>query len=372
MPQPLGGAGIYLPPPQNYYPSELFNAPQDPSSNVMALNAGDVFCVPSGDYYLDLSPNLILQYLDPVNGYWVVPHTAGLNRIQFVKSDGYNYRVANLTGCPVVAVITDAGSSYVQSSTTVAASGSGGSTWQAIVGGQLAVSTISVAGANYGVPPTVMIPPPPSPGVQATAYASIAGGSVSGVTLNNVGAGYLSVPTAVIVPSPFDPNLSNGITQATVVLSLTGTGSISAVVCTNPGNVVTSAPSLTISGVGSGATATAFLMETVTGASVATAGAGWTGGAALTTVGGIPNATPVITNPLIEGRAFVPRAAQILLAAPVGSSLASVSAIYDGGLFIGTPSAVVSSLAGVIPTASASVTLTMGSAAGLFRLQPAP
>ena len=63
--------------------------------------------------------------------------------------------------------------------------------------------------------------------------------------------------------------------------------------------------------------------------------------------------------------------AQVLMAAPAGASLASVSAIYDGGLFIGAPSAVLAGLL-AIPTSVASVTLTLGSAVGTYRLQPAP
>ena len=375
MGQRISGPGVGLPPPQNYYPSQLFNAPSDPSDNVMTLAPGSAFTIPAGNFYFDLSPNLIVQYLDPVTDIWDLPRSGALGRMQQMFSDGYTSRIANLTGCPVVAVVTNAGSGYPTTGTSVTASGSGGSTWQAVVGGQLSVSTVSVAGAGYGVPPIVMIPPP-AVGVQATAYTTLTGGSVSAVTLNNVGAGYSTTPPlAVIVPSPFDPNLiaGNAITQATVVLATVGAGSVSAVICTNPGNAVgATAPTLTIAGTGgSSATATAYNMLTLTGASVVSAGAGYTGGAYLTTIGGIPSATAVITNPLSESRDFIPRAAQVLMAAPAGASLSSVSAIYDGGLFIGAPSAVLAGLL-AIPTSVASVTLTLGSAAGTFRLQPAP
>jgi hypothetical protein len=364
-----------LPPPQNYYPSQLFNAPSDPSSNVMTLAPGGTFTVPAGQFLFDLSPNLIFQFLDPVTQIWDLPRTGYMNRTQSVFSDGFTTRLANLTGCPVVAVVTNAGSGYPATGTSVTASGSGGSTWIAVVGGQLSVSTVSVAGSGYGVPPIVMIPPPPYPGVQATAYSTITGGSVSGVTLNNVGAGYSTTsPLAVIVPSPFDPNLiaGNAITQATVVLGTIGAGSVSAVLCTNPGNAVgATAPTLTIAGTGgSAATATAYNMLTLTGVSVVAAGAGYTGGGYLTTVGGIPSATAVVTNPLSESRDFVPRPAQTLMAAPAGASIASVSTLIDGGLFIGTPTAVLTGL-DAIPTSVASVTLTLGSSVGTFRLQNA-
>jgi hypothetical protein len=373
MSQRISGPGVGLPPPQNFYPQVVYNAPQDPSSNVMTLNSGSTFNIPAGNFMLDLSPNMIIQYLDPVNNIWDLPRSGMLGRMFQVFSDGYTSRVANLTGCPVVAVVTNAGSGYPTTGTSVTASGSGGSTWQAVVGGQLSVSTVSVAGSGYGVPPLLLIPPPPYPGVQATGYPTLVGGSVSAVTLNNVGAGYTSAPTAVIVPSPFDPNVvaGNAITQATVVLSTIGSGSVSAVLCTNPGNSVSAAPTLTIAGTGgSSATATAYLMTTMTGVSVAAAGTGYGAGAVLFTVGGIPTATAVVTNPLSESRDFVPRPASALLATPAGGSIASVSTIYDGGLFIGSPYVVIETVGGALITGSATVTATLAGSAGTMRIQP--
>lgn len=372
MSQRISGPGVGLPPPQNFYPFVLYNAPQDPSSNVMTLNSGSTFNIPAGNFMIDLGPTLVFQFLDPVNNIWELPRTGYMGRLQQPFSDGYTSRIANLTGCPVCAVITNAGSGYPTTGTTVTASGTGGSTWQAVVGGQLSVSTVSVVGGGYGVPPIVMIPPPPSPGVQATGYATIQSGTIASVTLDNVGAGYTSAPTAVIVPSPFDPNVVAGlaITQATVVLATVGAGSLSAVLCTNPGNSVSSAPTLTIAGTGgSGATVTSYLMQTLTGATVYAAGGGYGSGAIMTTGGGTPTGG-VITNPLSEGRSYIPRPAQVLLAAPVGGSIASVSTIYDGGLFIGSPNAVVNPLSGALITSSASVGGLYGGAASSLRIQP--
>jgi hypothetical protein len=376
MGQPLGGAGILLPPPQNYYPSELRNAPQDPSSNVMTLAGGDTFVIPAGLYYLDVAGPICLQFQDPVNGIWELPRT-GSDGFEAVKSDGYNVRLANLSGCFVGAVITNAGSGYTQATAACAAS-AGGSTWQPVVGGQLSLNSITAKGGNYGVAPLVMIPPPPSPGVQATAYTVITSGTVSGVTLDNVGAGYIATPLAVIVPSPFDPNLSTGVTTATMLLGVVGAGSISAILCTNPGApVATSGVSLTISGgAGINGAATAVQMATLTsvaGLGTGTAGgAGFTsGGGLVTTVGGVPTATPVITNPLIEGRLFQPRPAQMLLQGS-GGSVSSVSTVYDGGLFMGVPLISVANANGGLLTTGASVTATLGTTIGTVRITPAP
>ena len=150
--------------------------------------------------------------------------------MHFIKSDGFTSRVANLTGCVVSASIINGGTGYVQATTTITAIGAGFTgavpTLLPIVGGALGVTgtfTIDVPtkGAGYGVPPLVMIPPPPPAqsnangvgGIQATAIALIgSGGSLTSVSITNPGAGYPTAPTAVVVPSPFDPNLSTGIT----------------------------------------------------------------------------------------------------------------------------------------------------------------
>src|SRR4029077_10938832 len=105
---------------------------------------------------------------------------------------------------------------------------------------------------------------------------------------------------------------------------------------------------------------------------VFSAGAGYTGGvAALQTVGGIPTATAGVPKPLIEGRLFQPRPAQALLAGG-GTSLASVSAVVDGGLFLGTPTVVVNPAGGALITTSASVVGLYGAANGTYRITPAP
>lgn len=353
MGQPLAGTGVLLPPPQNYYPSELQNAPQDPSSNVMSLAPGDCFVVPAGRYYITLGPQLIIQFKDPVNGVWVLPIMA-IHQSREVMSDGQNVRIANLTGCAAVATITNSGTGYSQSTTT-ATSSAGGSTWQPIVGGSLTISSITNVGGNYGVAPIVMIPPPPSPGLQATAVATIGtGGTVSAITCDNVGAGYLSAPTIVLVPSPFDPNLNAGITTATALATLQGSGSVTGIICTNNGNSVSSVPTLTIAGAGTSAAGSISLLTTLTSVSVSNAGVGYTSsfvGAA----GGIPSYTATNTNPVHDGHKFVPRQPQVALTA-TGGSITS-SSIVDGGLFLGTPT--------LLPMASGQSVSTFATISGL-------
>lgn len=365
----ISGPGIGLALPAHLYPSELYQAPYDVGSNYLSLAPGATLPIPAGSWFVGVGKYSVLQYLDPVNAAWRMAPNGARNGVIQVNSDGFNYRVANLTGCPVGAVVTNAGNgSYVQSTTTVTAS-AGGSLWQAIVGGQVSVTSVANAGAGYTIAPLVFINAPPSPGVQATAYATIASGTVSGVTMINKGAGYTSTPAVTIQPVPTDPGTIT--TQATVALGTFGTGSIAAIICTNPGTPQSSAPTLTIAGAGASATATAVMMNTLTGATVYAGGTGYTGGALLNTVGGIPTATAVNTNPEIEYFSFLPRPAQALLAASSGT-ITSVSSVYDGGLFVGTPNTAVQALSGALITASASIAGVLGSATDTIYMQPAP
>ena len=70
MPIPLSGPGVGLPYPQNLYPSQLQNAPQDASTNRLALAPGDTFVLPAGDWWISLGMYMVLQYLDPVTNTW--------------------------------------------------------------------------------------------------------------------------------------------------------------------------------------------------------------------------------------------------------------------------------------------------------------
>ena len=250
MAGPLSGPGVGLQLPQSLYPSELANSPYDFNNNAIGLAAGDQLPIPRGDWLIGLGSYCVLQFLDPVNATWSIVATAAWDSgLLYLQSDGFSYRIANMTGCPVGGIVNAAGSSWVQASTTVAVTGGGGSTWQALVGGQLSMTTATVvtanSGAGYGVAPIVILPAPPGPstnsngvgGIQATGFATIASGTVSGFTFINNGAGYPAGTTYSVtcLANPTDPNINTGITLGTLVFSVTGAGSISGVLCTNPG-----------------------------------------------------------------------------------------------------------------------------------------
>lgn len=367
----INGPGVGLQLPQYLYPTELYQAPYDAATNYITLPPGVELPLPAGRNWVQAGSVGVIQYLDPVSGVWR-GFESSRSQPDIMVCDGFTRRVANLTGCAIAAVVAGGGSAFAQSTATITAN-VGGSTWTPIVGGSLSVSSVTVVGANYSMQPIVLIPAPGNPGVQATAYATIASGTVSGVTLANVGAGYLSAPTAVILPNPTDPNFGS-ITQATVTLVLTAANAakITAVLCTNPGAPLATISAITLTaagGSGTGATITPVVMQTVTSASVVAGGGGFTGGACMTTVGGVPASVSAITNPIIELTGYRPRPANILLAASSGA-LVSVSAIYDGGLFVGSPTAVVTPLAGILHTTSASITALMGSANDTLVIQP--
>jgi len=394
MSQRISGPGVGLPPPQNYYPSQLNNAAQDPSSNRITLAGGDTFVIPAGEFYINTGCYSVLQYLDPVTNTWHMGANAGWNGgHQYIFSDGYTTRIAYLTGCPVSATIITSGGGWVQSSTTVTAVGNN-STWLPVIGGALALSggTLVSNGAGYGLPPLVMIPPPPPAsnnangvgGIQASAYTTIANGTVSAISFTNKGAGYPSAPTPVIVPSPFDPNLATGITAATVAFSLTNTGAVTGVLCTNPGNALatSTAITLTIAGAGTNATLAANVMTAMTAATVTGAGSGYgTLQALLTTVGGAPSVGTIGAVPDILNLSWRPRPAQVGLtvsAAANGTIAAQNGAIYDGGLFVTSggvaPNFVILSQPLTATTqayVSATIALTFGATNDIVTIQPA-
>jgi hypothetical protein len=376
-----------LPLPQNLYPSELGGASLDTSGNKVTIPAGAAIPVPPGEWNVGLGMYLLLQFLDPITNTWVMTASGGWQgTFHKIFSDGYNYRVANLLACPIGAAITNAGGNYVQASTTISVTGGGGSTWAPIVGGQLAVSggTLVSNGAGYGVTPLALLPAPPPPqsnangvgGVQASGYFTIAGGTVSGFTFTNPGAGYASGFTIAAQPSPYDPNNATGITLATIAFSLAAAGSLTGVLCTNPGAALATPANitLTVAGVGTAATISPIVLQTIVKASVTGAGTGYgTVGVLLTTFGGAPGTAVFANSPETLYLAGKPRPADIGIATTgTGGTLAvnALGSIYDGGFFYSAPSIAIASGAQSGSVSGATIVLTMGSVPDIAVLQP--
>ena len=368
----ISGPGVGLSLPQNLYPSELYNAPYDWGTNEVLLMPGNAITIPAGDWAIAPGALSVLQFLDPITGVWRM-NAAQRGQTNWVRSDGYTRRIANLTGCPIGAVVAGGGTSFTQATCTVTAS-VGGSTWQPIVGGSLSVSSIVNAGKNYGMPPIVAIPEPPSPGVAATAYCALTSGTVSSVSLTNFGAGYTAATvTALLLPNPADPN-AGSVTVGSVNFVLANAGAITAVLCTNNGSSLASITAMTLTaagGSGSGATITPVVMCCVTATSIVAGGVGWgtaTAFAKATTVGGQPVSVSAINNPEVEFTGYRPRDANITATTNAAGTITALTVI-DAGLFVGQPTAAVQS-GGTVPTTAASITYTMGGSNDVVIMQP--
>lgn len=380
MPQPLAGAGQGLQLSQSLYPAGLLNGQTGGSTNDFSLAPGDAIPVQAGRFVITLGKYCSLQYNDPVTGAWTIIRDLDNNASTHnVWSDGYNLRIANLTGCVVGAVVTNGGSGgYVQSTTTVTPS-TGTSTWQPIVGGAVntTVSITSIVGVafggkNYTIAPLVFFDAPPTPGVPATGVAVISGGSVTSITVTNQGAGYLTAPTISIYPSPYDPNFTTGTTQiinAQALCSLTGAGSITACILLNSGAPVANTMTLTVAGAGTTATAVPLFLQTLTSAATTTVvsgGGGYGTFTQLTTVGGFNNNTPAFTSPQVSMTGFLPRPAAATFAL-TGTAITSVANLVDAGLFMSSPSPV--PVTNGIVTTVASITVLLGSQSDTVRIQ---
>jgi hypothetical protein len=260
MPQQnIAGPGLYLPPPQQLYPASLYQIPYSAGTNQVNLGPGQVMIVPPGDWIAMGDKYSTLQWRDPVRQEWspflLTNYTATAYAwAQHIRSDGVNFRIANTTDAWYTGIVSVAGTGYVQASTTVTA-GTGNSTWVALVGGALGTFTMVTQGSGYTVVPTVFIPSPPPPGIAATAVATLSAGAITGITIEVAGAGYLTAPPVVIIPSPMEPSTSNIVT-AKATVALTGSGTLTGVLLANMGTLLTTAPTLTVNGVGSSATAT--------------------------------------------------------------------------------------------------------------------
>jgi hypothetical protein len=394
MPGNLSGPGLGMPYPTTLFPSQLQNAPADTGTNQLALSPGDSFVVPAGDYSIGLGMYLVLQFLDPITNTWFTPAGSAWNRgMIFLSSDGFNVRIANLTGCVISASIINGGTGYVQATTTITAIGAfitGGAapTILPIVGGAIGLTgtfTVDVPtkGAGYGVAPIVIIPPPPPSfanangvgGIQAAAIAVLgASGSIASISIINPGAGYPTAPIGVIVPSPFDPNLSVGITNASVAFSLTSSGVIMGALVTNNGaplpNGSLGSITLSVGGAGTSGSLTANVLQTIVSGSISGSLVGFgTAGVQLQTFGGAPLAGTITNGPMANFLTFEPRPAN---AAILGASLSvgAAATIYDGGLFESAPTFnLVGNVAG---STAPTLAMVMGGRTDIAIIQPGP
>jgi hypothetical protein len=366
-------------------------------TNTFTLAAGASKIVPAGPAFVHLGQYSFLQYFEPVinpvtgsnaavQGFWKeVP--APRNSFVFVESDGANYRVSNISGCAVGALVTNAGSGYTSAPTVTPSAG--GAQFQAIVGGLVntAQTVPPNAGSGYTIPPQMVISGISSSGyaVQARAHCTLSGGAVNAIIVDNQGAGYTAPVLATFITDPNDTGTAINPAGATIqntpnsmLLAITGAGTIAAVVCVNPGLPQTAVPTLAFAGGGgTAAAATALMNFSITGYTVTGGGTGIPAGTALVSTGGNINTAsvvPVHTQPDVEQGILLPRQAKVVPALSGGVIVASGTTaplnVEDWGIgFTAVPAFAVLSGSGTTTT-GATIVATVGGQTDIIYIQP--
>ena len=264
----IAGPGQGLPPPQAVYPPELWTTPYTAPTNRFTLQSAQALLIPAGTWIIEGGDVTRVQWKDPVNRMWhnlvrspAIPDPTRHWGIT-LRSDGFNYRLANTSGVAVGAEVTTPGAGYVPHTTFIVPSAGNGS-YRAIVGGALGAVDIINGGKNYSIPPIVFVPAPPFPGLAATGHAVLTNGVVTSVVWDDPGAGYPFAPEIVFITDPFDPVMSDVddarrgelVEPARGKVHLTGFGTLTGVLLVRAGESLAVAPTLTVSGQGTGAAA---------------------------------------------------------------------------------------------------------------------
>jgi hypothetical protein len=328
-----------------YGAAGIYPTPRGQPSIAFDLQAGATRLIPAGTWMVDTGPYTTVQEFDPVQAQWQSPggDNGGFSGgPQYVNSDGFNYRVANLCGTIVGAFVTTAGSAYT-TAPTVTFTNAASAAATAIIGGAVSTTvTVTNGGSGYLWAPIVFLDSPPQgAGYQATASCTISAGAVSTVTINNQGAGYTAVPNLYFINDPRD---TVGI-GATAVATLTGAQTVTQLIITNQGTANTTLfPTIAFSS--GSAAATPIMVRAIGGVSMTTAGSGYSGNVVVTAYGnGWVGSANVLTNPRWTTNLVRNRPATLLLgtATSGGALTGGGASLFDGGIFASsTPYAVIS------------------------------
>ena len=241
------------------------------ASTSITLQSGQSSVLPNGAFCIQLGKYSVVQYYDPVSLTWRNLQTASPGNPFVFVSDGFNYRIINLSGCVVGGVITTLGtsnaakigiwpdgSSSTPGVTAIVAAPANAPTVTAkmnvIVGGAVSQTvTVTAGGSGYVMPPVLTFSPPAAGGLQATGYAVVTSGAVSSVVMTNQGAGYTSAPSVTVTPSYGDLGVNAVITAALVPSTGTtiGYGQTVAVTMASYGGGYATVPTITVAGMAS-------------------------------------------------------------------------------------------------------------------------
>jgi len=351
----------------------------------VTLQSGGTFNIPSGQYQVAPGAYTFFQSYDPVTQIWRPYSTPTQSDSFIISSDGYNYRLANLTGTVVGAVITNGGSGYTNgiyppaaqlgtaaapSVTFAAGGGSVVARGTVIVGGALPTAAANytiTAGSNYVFPPIVQISPPPAGGVPATATATISGGAVTAITITNQGAGYTAAPTITLVTNPLDTTGSGAAVVTSASFALAGSGAVTAITIPQNGAGMTSVPAISFSPASTTA-ATAIMCFTITTGVAQTGASNLGNGNIGFALGALTAGSPTLTNPAISTGLFVPRLAMTAF----NTTAAGGITFLDGGLHQTVPAGIAyANLSnGTISAATTAVAQTVGGVTDVSFLLP--
>ncbi len=236
------------------------------------LMPGQVFNIPNGQFLVSPGRYSLLQWYDTNGARWR-NYTSQPGQSSDIESDGTNYRVANLTGCPVGAIITNVGNGNVTNgyNTITVTPSAGNSTWGTLHGGSVNANCNVVAGGNYSLPPILVWTPAANqtvPFIAPMFNCTMSGNAISRVSVVDQGAGLTDVGTITVIQQNGDTNPGGG----SVIVAgnnLTNTGNMTALWPITPGqngNIgLQSIPTLTF-GTPSSAVATVVMNFCVTGA----------------------------------------------------------------------------------------------------------
>lgn len=350
-------------------------SPNNPTvgSNALTLPAGQTYVLPSGTYQIYPGSYTSFQFKDPVSTLWRSVNAENSVQPLFVDSDGANFRLANLTGCVVGGLITNAGSGLTNGIGTVTITPSAGaSTWVSVVGGAInSTVTITAGGSNYTYAPILVISPPPVGGIQATATCTISGGAVNAVTVTNQGAGYTTAPTITVINDSRDTTGAGAV--LTVNATLAGSGTLTAMYPTNNGTALTAVPTFTFSPASTIA-ATAVMNFVVTGLTVTGGGTAVPAGSMLIAYFGAITAGTRASNTagaINDTGLTQPRPALISPNISGGVIQGTGNVLIDSGFgFQAVPGVGLISSTGVAPTAGTNITATVGGISDTSFVQP--
>lgn len=344
----------------------------------VGLPPGETYVIPEGQYIASMGLYTNVQYYDPAPAIW--RNLRGDRGPFMLSSDGANFRIANLSGCPVGAIVTAGGANaanvagfYPAATTNGIAANSaytcvpsaGGSTWNFWVGGAVASSpTITAGGTLYTTAPVLVVMPPlnqgSTPYIPATMTCTISGGAINAVTVTNQGAGYVGAPLVQVVNVAGDITGSGGIITAAIGNSTAVTG----VVMATPGTVRTTVPTLTVTTPGGSPTATVVMNFALTTPTVTAGGVAYGNAAPFTLLanGGLVTTAPIYTNPAFETNLTTPRQPYITGTSSAGGAVTATGlVIQDAGLgYQLVPGLVAVAGGGNIPTTGATFTVAVG------------